>query len=110
MNTDNNNQRPSMPDEPPVGSGPDRIAADTPTCERKNRPCPYWSDIGCTVQVCWVEVALPDRYSALLRQARDSLRWLVADCTKRNEFDGGPPEDSPELGQAREVLVALSKT
>ena len=49
MNTDKN-QRPSTNDEPPVGSGPDRITKETPRCERKNVPCPYYSDAGCAVQ------------------------------------------------------------
>ena len=53
MNTDQT-QRPSMPDEPPVGSGPDKITQETPRCEKKSVRCNFWTPDGCSV-ICWVE-------------------------------------------------------
>jgi len=54
MTTDQT-QRPSMPDEPPTGSGPDKTTADTPTCPRKHVRCNFWTQDGCSVAVCWLE-------------------------------------------------------
>lgn len=54
MTPDNNQTLPAN-DEPPAGSGPDGITAETPTCPAKNVQCPYYSEGGCQVAVCRVE-------------------------------------------------------
>jgi hypothetical protein len=56
----NNNQRPPMNDEPPTGSGPDKITPETPTCPTKKVKCNYWTDQGCAVAVCWMEADAKD--------------------------------------------------
>ena len=53
MNTDNETQRSSANDEPPTGSGPDRITPETPRCEKKNVRCNFWTDAGCSIPICW---------------------------------------------------------
>jgi len=55
MNTDKD-QRPSIPDEPAVGSGPDKITPETPICPTKKVRCNYWQNGGCRM-VCWIEAA-----------------------------------------------------
>ena len=60
MNTDQT-RRPSVPDEPPVGSGPDKITLETPVCPTKNIKCSYWTDGRCLIAVCWVKAGGPEQ-------------------------------------------------
>ncbi len=40
--------------EPLPGSEPDRITDEAPVCPTKNVQCPYWTNNGCQVAVCWM--------------------------------------------------------
>jgi hypothetical protein len=53
MNSDEN-RRLSVNSEPPPGSAPDRITADTPVCPTKKVQCPCYSDQGCDIDICWM--------------------------------------------------------
>ena len=50
MNTDKN----QMNEEPPAGSGPDKITSASPPCPTKGLRCNYWQDGGCSIAVCWM--------------------------------------------------------
>ena len=39
--------------EPLPGSGPDKVTPETPICPTKKVQCSYWTDDGCTADVCW---------------------------------------------------------